>query len=142
MRCNAFRLIVWIRLRKFFPKFLYFVIERKLLKDFSVEISRSATIGERLRIAHIPGIVIGDGVRIGHDCILFQGVLIGQTHGKYPTLGNNITLCANACVLGDVQIGDNVIVLANSVVTHNIPANSIVAGAPARVIKERGSLKV
>lgn len=142
VRCNAFRLIVWIRMRNLFPKYLYFIIERKFLKDFGVEISRSAIIGERLRIAHLPGIVIGNGVKIGNDCILYQGVLIGQTHGKYPTLGNNITICANTCVLGDIRIGDNVIILANSVVTHDIPANSIVAGIPAKVIKDKGNLNV
>lgn len=41
-----------------------------------------------------------------------------------------------------MKIGDNVIVLANSVVTHDVPSNSIVAGAPARVIKEKGNIQV
>ena len=43
---------------------------------------------------------------------------------------------------GGVTIGDDVIVLANSVVTHDVPANSIVAGVPAKVLKEKGDIRV
>ena len=57
-------------------------------------------IGKNLRIAHIPGIVIGNGTKLGNNCILFQGILIGQSHGQYPIIGDNVTLCAHSCVLG------------------------------------------
>lgn len=43
---------------------------------------------------------------------------------------------------GGVSVGDDVIVLANSVVTHDVPANSIVAGIPAKVLKEKGDIRV
>ena len=111
-------------------------------RTFGCEISTTAIIGERLRFAHLPGIVVGSGVIIGDDCVMFHGVLLGQSHGQFPIIGNNVTLCAHSCVLGGVKIGDNVIVLANSVVTHDVPSNSIVAGAPARVIKEKGDIRV
>ena len=51
-------------------------------------------------------------------------------------IGNNVWLGDKVTVLGGVTIGDNVVVAANSVVTHDVPANSIVAGTPAKVIKK------
>ena len=52
-----------------------------------------------------------------------------------PVIGNNVTLGANVVIIGDVRIGDNVIVGAGSVVVKDIPANSVVAGNPAKIIK-------
>ena len=51
------------------------------------------------------------------------------------TIGNNVWLGNNVCVLGGVSIGDGVVVAANSVVTHDIPPYCVAAGAPAKVIK-------
>ncbi len=50
-------------------------------------------------------------------------------------IGNNVWIGQNACILPGVTIGDGVIIAANSVVTHDIPAYSIAAGSPAKVIK-------
>lgn len=136
-----FRLVVLLRIRHLLPWPLW-MTQHYIQRTFGVEISTKATIGQRLRLAHLPGIVIGSGSVIGDDCNMFQGVLLGQSHGRFPVIGNNVTLCAYSCVLGGVRIGDNVIVLANSVVTHDIPSNSIVAGTPARVIKAKGDIQV
>ena len=57
----------------------------------------------------------------------------GTTNG--PTIGDNVTLGANVCVIGDITIGNNVIVGAGSVVVKDIPDNVVVAGNPARIIK-------
>lgn len=137
----AFRLIVILRIRRFsiLPDFLF---SNYLLDHFAVDINKNANLGKCLRFAHIPGIVIGSGSIIGDNCILFNGILIGQSHGKYPLIGNNVTICSNASIYGDVKIGDNCIILANSVVTHDIPSNTIAGGIPAKVIKEKGSIKV
>lgn len=141
LRAPAFRLIVLLRLRNHL-KLPAFIWSNYFLRHFSVDISRHATLGKRLRFAHLPGIVIGTGSVLGDDCILFDGVLIGQSHGAFPKIGNRVTLCAHCCVLGGVSVGDDVIVLANSVVTHDVPANSIVAGIPAKVLKEKGDIRV
>lgn len=141
IKSYTFRLVVLLRIRRLLPWPLW-LTQHYMQRTFAVEISPNAEIGKRLRFAHLPGIVIGGRTVIGNDCIIFQGVLLGQSHGRFPVIGNNVTLCAHSCVLGGVKIGDNVIVLANSVVTHDVPSNSIVAGAPARVIKEKGNIQV
>ena len=59
---------------------------------------------------------------------------LGYTKIGRVTIGNNVFIGAESIVLPNVTIGDNVIIGANSTVTHDIPSNSVVAGAPARVI--------
>lgn len=55
----------------------------------------------------------------------------------YPiTVGNNVWIGAQVCVLPGVTIGDNTVIGAGSVVTKNIPANVLAAGNPCRVIRE------
>lgn len=55
----------------------------------------------------------------------------------YPiTIGNNVWIGAQACLLPGVNIGDNCVIGAGSVVTKDIPANSVAAGNPCRVIRK------
>lgn len=53
-----------------------------------------------------------------------------------PTIGDNVQLGASVCIIGDVKIGNNVIVGAGSVVTKDIPDDSVVVGNPARIIRK------
>ena len=55
--------------------------------------------------------------------------------GMSPKIGNNVVIGADACILG-VEIGDNSVIVANAIVTEDIPSNCVVAGVPARVIKK------
>jgi len=59
--------------------------------------------------------------------------------GERPvTVGNDVWIGANACVLRGVTIGEGAVVGAGAVITHNVPPYTIVAGNPARVIRELG----
>lgn len=92
---------------------------------------------KNVSLPHPVGIVIGKNVAMGHGCRIYQNVTIGAKDGdgeKYPCIGNNVTIYANACIIGNVYIGDNVIIGAGSVVTKDIPSNSVAVGNPARVI--------
>ena len=51
-------------------------------------------------------------------------------------IGNNVWIGDKATVLGGITIGDNVIVGANSVVTHDVPSNCVVAGIPAKIVRQ------
>jgi serine O-acetyltransferase len=105
-----------------------------------IEIHPGATIGRRFFIDHGMGVVIGETTEIGDDVMLYHGVTLGGrslNQGKrHPTLGNRVTVGAGAKVLGPVRIGDDSAIGANSVVTHDVPTDSIATGIPA-VVRHR-----
>lgn len=83
------------------------------------------------------GVVIHKRAVIGKDCVIGQGITIGGRSKieEVPVLGNKVYVASGARVLGNVRIGDNVIIGANSVVIHDVPDGCVVAGVPAKVIK-------
>lgn len=93
------------------------------------------------RFDHPIGIVIS-AAEFGKNNAIYQNVTIGAKYkdGKwpdeYPKIGNNITVYAGAVIIGGITIGDNSIIGANAVVTKDVPANCIVAGNPAIIIKK------
>src|SRR5205823_2790141 len=97
-----------------------------------------AEIGPGLLIAHFGGIVVGPAVRMGARCNLGPGVVIGQSSGaddRSPSLGDGVTISAGAKVFGAINIGANSVIGANAVVNHDIPADSVAVGIPARVVR-------
>jgi len=93
-----------------------------------IEIHPGATIGQRVFIDHGMGVVIGETSEVGDGCMLYQGVTLGGTslaHTKrHPTLGKNVTVGANAVVIGAIVVGDNARVGSGSVVVRDVPASS------------------
>ena len=87
------------------------------------------------------GIIIGDGVQIGHQVVfatINHGISPekrGDHHFKPVRVGNRVWIGAHATILPGVTIGDGAIVAAGAVVTKDVPANTIVGGVPAKVIK-------
>jgi serine O-acetyltransferase len=94
-----------------------------------------ARIGAGLKLIHPTNILIGSGVEIGEDCLVFHDVTLGtgQIPGK-PKIGNNVDIYPGARVLGGITIGDRSMVGANCVVTRDVPPESIIITAPSRVI--------
>lgn len=75
---------------------------------------------------------------IGENCWINQQVTIGFSDAvNCPYIGNNVSIKAGAKVIGNVTIGDDVIIGANAVVVKDVPSHSIVAGVPAKIIKKR-----
>lgn len=115
----------------------------------SITIGDNCYIGEHTHITSINKIIIGNGLLTG------RYVYIGDnSHGQLSwdessippikrklvskgvvVIGNNVWIGDKAAILAGVHIGDNVIVGANSVVTKDIPNNTVVAGIPAKIIK-------
>ncbi len=100
-------------------------------------ISKDAIIGNNIFMPHPIGIVIGNGVKIGDGCSIYQNVTIGQKNEKYPKIGNNVIIFPNSAIIGDIIIGDNVVIGAGSVVIYNVPDNAIIAGNPSKIIRYR-----
>lgn len=97
------------------------------------------TVGYGLYLPHtaMGGVVINCKI-MGNYCTVNTGCLIGKKNKNQnmtPTFGDNVTLNPGACVIGEIEIGNNVIIAPHAVVTKNVPSNAIVAGVPAKIIR-------
>ena len=123
-------------------KFLARWISQASRRRTGIEIHPGATIGRRLVIDHGNGVVIGETVEIGDDCLIYQGATLGGTGiscGKrHPTLGNNVMVGSGAKVLGPFKVGDNSKIAANSVVLREVPPNCTVVGIPGHIVRVEG----
>lgn len=129
-------------------KFLGFIIEYLIRVIYSSDISCRASIGPGLVISHGHDIVIGADVIIGKQCVIFNGVTLGNkdltisSKGAQPSVGDRVILCTGAKVLGPISLGCNTVVGANAVVLKSFPENSILGGVPAKVIKKSSKTSV
>jgi serine O-acetyltransferase len=122
----------------FVPRFLSH-IARQIT---GIEIHPGAKIGKDFFIDHGSGTVIGETAEVGDNVTIYQNVSLGGTSLKqekrHPTVGNNVVIGAGAKLLGPIVIGDNVKIGSNSVVTKDVPPNSVVVGVPGRIVSRDG----
>ena len=103
----------------------------KIQKKYGCIISPKAQIGKNLKLPHPIGIVIGEGVKIGDNCIIYQNVTLGRKNkdiAEYPTIGNNVIIYCNSTLVGSIKIGNNAIIGCNSVILKSVEANSTAIG--------------
>ena len=132
----TFRANVWIaKMQGTKNSFAKKIIRNKLEVKYSAIVCETAKIGKEFRADHCLGLVIGPGAVIGDYCKFYQQVTVGQKNGKFPRIGNHVTVYAGAKIIGDITIGDYSVIGANAVVTKDVPAYSVVAGIPAKIIK-------
>ncbi len=100
-----------------------------------IEIHPGARIGRRFFIDHGMGVVIGETAVIGDDVLLFHGVTLGGRGGehgpgqrRHPTVGDRVVLGAGSSLIGAITVGADSVVGANTVVTKDGPAGSVVTG--------------
>jgi acetyltransferase-like isoleucine patch superfamily enzyme len=116
-----------------------------------VEIQKNASIGKRCKISShtfvCEGVTIEDNVFIGHGVMFINdsyprataadGALQTEADWKveHTVVKKGASVGSGATILSNISIGENAIVGAGSVVTKDVPANSIVAGNPAKVLR-------
>jgi len=124
--------------------YLFLNVIAQILKFMTcIELYPKTKIGKGLYIPHIGNIIIHSDSIIGDYCTILQGTTIGN-NGKnnesgVPKIGDRVKLCAGSVIIGDIKIGNGVVIGANAVVTKDIPDNAIVAGIPATILNYKGS---
>lgn len=114
------------------------------MQKFGVYLSPNAVIGDRLKLPHPIGVIIGSGATIGNDVTIFQHVTLGGARigdakrNDYPTIGHNVVIFSGAVIVGSVSVGDNAIIGANAVVLSDVPHGATCVGVPGRIIKPTG----
>lgn len=107
----------------------------------NIDIHPAAEIGENVFIDHGIGVVIGETTIIGNNVTIYQGVTLGGVSlnpGKrHPTIEDDVTIGAGAKILGNITIGKESKIGANSVVVKDVPPYSTVVGIPGKVIKRK-----
>jgi serine O-acetyltransferase len=109
---------------------------------FQTDINPAAKIGKGVFFDHATGIVVGETAVIEDDVSILQGVTLGGTGkaggDRHPKIRRGVLIGAGAKVLGNFEVGRCARVAAGSVVLAPVPANTTVAGVPARVVGQAG----
>ena len=105
----------------------------------NVNICRPNSVGYGFRATHVNGGIIINCESMGNYCTVNSGVVVGVKTSavKAPVIGNNVELATGCKIIGNVVIGDNVIVAPNSVVVKDVEQNTVVSGVPAKFLKMR-----
>lgn len=109
---------------------------------FQTDIHPAARIGKGVFLDHATGLVVGSTAVIEDDVSMLQDVTLGGTGkeggDRHPKIRRGVLIGAGAKILGNIEIGQCARVAAGSVVLHDVPRNTTVAGVPARVVGEAG----
>lgn len=118
-----------------------------LFPPFTSDFGKNITLGKRIfinsgcRFQDQGGVVIGDDCLVGHNTVLatlnhdLDPAHRTDLHPAPIVIGNNVWIGANVTVLPGVTIGENAVIAAAAVVTKDVPANAVVVGSPARVVR-------
>ena len=118
---------------------LYRSLYRKVRNTYGIDLPFTVKLGRRVVIEHQGAIIIHGYCTIGDDCIIRQGVTLGNRYLdkplESPQLGDRVNIGAGAKILGGVSLGDDVNIGANAVVLSDIPAGKTAVGIPAKILQ-------
>lgn len=124
------------RVRFLFYRYKLFRLSQK----YGIQIPYSTSIDKGFYIGHCGGVIVNCNAKIGKNVNIAQGVTIGATNrGEkigVPTIGNEVWIGANSVVVGNITIGDDVMICPNCFVNESIPSHSIVINSSC-TIKQR-----
>jgi len=114
-----------------------------LMHKYGYQIPANTKIGPGLRISHFGSLVINNKTVIGSNCYFSHNITIGETkRGNrigVPILGDRVWIGPGAVIVGNIKIGNDVLIAPLSYVTDDVPDNAVVAGNPAKIISMNGS---
>jgi serine O-acetyltransferase len=121
---------------------LAYFFQMRVSEAFGVDIHPAARIGKGIMIDHAHSIVIGETAVVGDNVSMLHSVTLGGTgkeeEDRHPKIGEGVLIGAGAKVLGNIHIGHCSRIAAGSVVLHDVPPKTTVAGVPAKVVGEAG----
>lgn len=110
-----------------------------VFKDGILKIGNSF-INSDCRIRCHQSITIGDGCAISHELTIMDSdahALNGERHTAPVTIGNHVWIGTHVTILSGVTVGDGAVIAAGALVKENVPAGCLVAGVPAKAVKEK-----
>ncbi len=116
-------------------------LQSRVSEVFAMDIHPAAPIGTGVMVDHATGLVVGETAVIEDDVSILQEVTLGGTGkesgDRHPKVRRGVLIGAGAKILGNIEIGRCAKVGAGSVVLHDVPPCSTVAGVPAKVVGQQ-----
>jgi serine O-acetyltransferase len=144
---KGFKYMFFLRLRKHtnpFVKIAARFISWFLTYRYGFQIPSITPIGEGFFIGHFGVIVISDSASIGKNCNIAHGCTIGRTKGENegaPFIKDRVWIGTGSVLVGNIQVGPDVMIAPNAFVNFDVPPNSIVIGNPAKIIYKENPTK-
>ena len=118
---------------------LYYRLRFRFVSEkHGMEIPWTISVGKGLYIGHPYNITVNASASLGENVNIHKGVTIGQENRGVrkgaPKIGNRVWIGINATVVGNVSVGDDVLIAPNSYVNCDVPPHSVVVGNPCRII--------
>lgn len=136
-------IILYRRINNTKNKILKNIYKYKLLrlsKKTHIQIPVSTRIGRGFYIGHDGPVIINPSVIIGNNVNVHAGVVIGQENRGprkgTPIIGSEVWIGSNAVIVGNINIGNDVLIAPLSYVNFDVPDHSIVIGNPGKIIKK------
>ena len=134
-RFGVWRMAIRLPMLRIPCSVLYRMAFRYVRNVYGIELPYSVRLGRRVVFEHQHGIVIHGRATIGDDCIIRQGVTIGNRYlakpDEAPVLESRVNVGAGAKILGNLIIGQDASIGANAVVLQDVPPMATVVGNPA-----------
>lgn len=140
LKYPTFRLIFWLRICQVYRGGVQLYSRLRLnhyKRKLGIDVNVSTPTGAGLSIVH-GGAVYLNAEKIGCNCTFYQSVILGtraKNESGRPIVEDNVTVYTGAVIVGSITLHEGCVVGANSVVTHDVPAYTLVAGAPAKIVK-------
>jgi serine O-acetyltransferase len=122
---------------------IYLLFYRHYKFKYGFQIPPQTKIGPGFFLGHFGLVVINQNSSIGKNCNISHGVTIGQANrGRVkgtPTIGDNVWIGTGSVIVGNVRIGNNVLIAPNTYICKDVPDNSIARGNPAEITPNKGA---